>query len=404
MLSAPYAIEPAPRTLKSIAERLDVPRAFDDAGLDLARFMARQYLCTLGEALSAVVLADAIPRVRDSFVRRERPNAQRLRSVPTALIRLVWDDLTDGFSLEQLVRHPEARRIADRTALLGAVRALVRAGALARERRVVDPRTSEYRVRVLEPGDGSIRGKKAEALAAFVREHSGIPRADAVLAGFNAAVITRTVRSGAVLERYVRPHADRKVRAAVAPALVPTPEQARAVSWIDEALAAGQTAAALLYGVTASGKTLIYIHAIERALREGGRAIVLVPEISLTPQTAQRFEAAFGDRVAVLHSALSERERFDAWQACARGEIDVVVGARSAVFAPLDAVRLLIVDESHDPSYKQEVVPRYQTVAVAHERMKRENGVLLLGSATPSLESYAAAKAGRIVLDRKSVV
>ena len=87
--------------------------------------------------------------------------------------------------------------------------------------------------------------------------------------------------------------------------------------------------------MTGSGKTFVYVEAIERVLREGGRAIVLVPEISLTPQTAQRFEAAFGDRVAVLHSALSERERFDAWQACARGEIDVVVGARSAVFAPL---------------------------------------------------------------------
>ena len=120
-------------------------------------------------------------------------------------------------------------------------------------------------------------------------------------------------------------------------------------------------------------------------MREGGRAIVLVPEISLTPQTARRFEAAFGERVAVLHSALSERERFDAWQACARGEVDVVVGARSAVFAPLRDVRLLIVDEAHDPSYKQEVVPRYHAVAVARERMRLEGGVLLLGSATPSL-------------------
>jgi primosomal protein N' (replication factor Y) len=135
-------------------------------------------------------------------------------------------------------------------------------------------------------------------------------------------------------------------------------------------------------------------------VRQGGRAIVLVPEISLTPQTAARFEAAFGDRVCVLHSALSERERFDAWAACARGEIDVVVGARSAVFAPLTNVRLTVVDESHDGSYKQDVVPRYNAVAVASARMRLEGGLLLLGSATPSLESYAAAKAGRIALLR----
>ncbi len=125
---------------------------------------------------------------------------------------------------------------------------------------------------------------------------------------------------------------------------------------------------------------------------------MLVPEIALTPQTAGRFESAFGDRVAVLHSALSDRERFEAWQACARGEIDVLVGARSAVFAPLENVRLIVVDEAHDSSYKQDVVPRYDAVTVARERMRRAGGVLVLGSATPSLESYAAAKAGRIAL------
>ena len=144
----------------------------------------------------------------------------------------------------------------------------------------------------------------------------------------------------------------------------------------------------------------MYLHAIARVLGRGGRAIVLVPEIALTPQTAARFEAAFGDRVAVLHSALSDRERFDAWQAAARGEIDVVVGARSAVFAPLDDVRLIVVDEAHETSYRQDTVPRYDAVAVARERMKRANGVVVLGSATPSLEDYARAKAGRFPMVR----
>jgi primosomal protein N' (replication factor Y) (superfamily II helicase) len=133
---------------------------------------------------------------------------------------------------------------------------------------------------------------------------------------------------------------------------------------------------------------------------EGGRAIVLVPEISLTPQTARRFESAFGDRVAVLHSALSERERYDAWQAAARGEVSVVVGARSAVFAPLPDVRLIVVDEAHETSYKQDTAPRYHAVSVARERMRREGGVLILGSATPSIEEYAKAAAGRYPLVR----
>jgi primosomal protein N' (replication factor Y) (superfamily II helicase) len=154
----------------------------------------------------------------------------------------------------------------------------------------------------------------------------------------------------------------------------------------------------LLYGVTGSGKTYVYVEAIKRVVRSGGRAIVLVPEISLTPQTSRRFEEAFGERVAVLHSALSERERFEAWQACMRGEIDVAVGARSAVFAPLDDVRLCVIDEAHETSYKQDTSPRYHAVTVARERMRAGNGVLLLGSATPPIERYEAAQRGKIEL------
>lgn len=386
------------KALKPVLERLEVPRAFDETGLHLAAFVAEHYICTLGEALGAVILADAVPRMRDSFVRNGAPNPGRYPSVPPKLLRLIWEELPDGFALEQLLRHPESRRIAERSALLRYVGSLVRARALRRERRLVNPRTSEYRVRVLEPGDRTIRGRKAEALVALARERVTLPRSEALLAGFSNAVIARAVRSGALRERFAPIALRTRLEEAVSMFPEATPEQARALAWIQAALEARQFAAALLHGVTASGKTFVYVKAIEKVVSEGGRAIVLVPEISLTPQTAQRFEAAFGDRVAVLHSAMSERERFEAWQACARGEIDVVVGARSAVFAPLQRVALTIVDEAHDPSYKQDSVPRYNAVAVARERMRREGGVLVLGSATPSLESYAAAKSGRLAL------
>jgi primosomal protein N' (replication factor Y) (superfamily II helicase) len=398
VVSSVREAEPPAYPLRALLERLEVPRAFDETGLHLARYMAEHYLCTLGEALSAVVLADAVPRMRDTFERSGRPNPRQCRSVPPRLIRLIWEDLEDGFALEQLLHHPEARRAADRSSLLAYVRVLVRAGALSRKRRFIDPRMSHYRVRVLEPGEGSIRGSKAQALLRFVEADPGVARSGALLAGFSNAVIARALRLGALREREITPALTRAARTPDEPATQATNEQAQALRWLQTALETRRFGTALLYGVTASGKTFVYVEAIKRVVREGGRAIVLVPEISLTPQTAKRFEAAFGERVAVLHSALSERERFEAWQACARGEIDVVVGARSAVFAPLVGVRLLIVDEAHDPSYKQEVVPRYQAVAVARERMKHEGGILLLGSATPSLESYAAAQAGRIAL------
>ncbi len=334
------------------------------------------------------------------FVPGRAPSVGRYRSVPSRLVRLIWDELAEAFTLEQLLRHPEARRTGDRAALLRHVQALVRGGALQRQRRLIDPRTGAYRVRVLDLGEGSVRGKKAEALVAFVRANPGAPRADALLAGFSQAVIARAISAGAVCERQVRPEIAVHEPSRTSHRPTPTGEQAKALRWIEGALDRRRFDAALLYGVTGSGKTNVYIEAIEHAIQNGGRAIALVPEISLTPQTTRRFEAAFGRRIAVLHSALSQRERFDAWQACARGEIDVVVGARSAVFAPLRDVALLIVDEAHDPSYKQEAVPRYNAVEVARERMRYEGGALLLGSATPSLESYAAATAGKIALLR----
>jgi primosomal protein N' (replication factor Y) len=386
-------------TLKAVRERLAVPRAFDETGLHLARFIAEQYLCTLGEAIGAVVLGGAIPRMRDSLVRSEvEATPARYPSVPQKLLDLIWEEFDERFPLEYVLRHPEARRAADRTALLAHVRTLVRAGSLRRVREVVEPRTSERRRRALEPAEGHVEGKKAQALSAFVRDRPGVGRPDALLAGFSNGVIARAIKAGAVREVTLRADPTRAASEPPEPVLLPTSEQSVALQYIEEALQRRRFETALLYGVTGSGKTYVYVEAIARVLRDGGRAIVLVPEISLTPQTAARFEAAFGDRVAVLHSGLSERERFDAWVACARGAVDVVVGARSAVFAPLQDVRLTIVDESHDPSYKQEVVPRYHAVAVASARMRREGGMLLLGSATPSLESYAAAKQGRIAL------
>ncbi len=398
---SPVREVPAGQPLKPVLAHLDVPRAFDETGLHLAGFVAEQYLCTLGEALGAVVLADAVPRMRDSFVRIvEKPEAARYPSVPPRLLPLIWEELPDNFALEQLLRHPEARRAADRRGLLRHVGALVRSGALRRERRMTNPRTTEYRVRLLEPGERTIRGTKAAALVAFVRSRGTAPRADALLAGFANAVIARAVREGALVERRVRAAPHGGARPAAERSVEPTPDQQRALLWIESAVRRERFDAALLFGVTGSGKTFVYVRSIEAIVRAGRRAIVLVPEISLTPQTAQRFEAAFGDRVAVFHSALSSRERFEAWQACARGEVDVVVGARSAVFAPLPDVGLLVVDEAHDPSYKQDTVPRYNAVAVARERMRRERGVLVLGSATPSLESYAAAHRGRIALLR----
>ncbi|QSH42174.1 primosomal protein N' [Lentisphaerota bacterium ZTH] len=154
----------------------------------------------------------------------------------------------------------------------------------------------------------------------------------------------------------------------------------------------------LLHGVTSSGKTEVYLQAISRALENGREAIVLVPEIALTPQTVRRFRARFGDMVSVLHSRLTEGERFDEWSKINDGLVKIAVGARSALFAPFQKLGLIIVDEEHESSYKQGEAPRYHARDVAVLRGKMEDAVVILGSATPSFESYKNALDGKYEL------
>ena len=171
-------------------------------------------------------------------------------------------------------------------------------------------------------------------------------------------------------------------------------EQAAALA----AIASDDPKPVLLHGVTGSGKTEVYLQAIARELEAGRGAIVLVPEISLTPQTVQRFASRFGPLVAVLHSALSDGERYDEWHRIRRGDARVVVGPRSAVFAPVRDLGLIVVDEEHDSSYKQEESPRYNARDIAVVRAGLEGAKAVLGSATPSLESWLNAKRGKYVL------
>lgn len=176
------------------------------------------------------------------------------------------------------------------------------------------------------------------------------------------------------------------------PPHAPTPAQQQAIERIVEG---DPGDVFLLHGVTGSGKTLVYLEVLRRVVDIGGRsAIVLVPEIALTPQTVDRFRGVFGDRVAVLHSALSDGERLDAWRALRRGEKRIAVGARSAIFAPLTDVGAIIVDEEHETSYKQNETPRYHARDVAIVRARHAGAVTVLGSATPSLESWVLAQEG----------
>jgi len=217
---------------------------------------------------------------------------------------------------------------------------------------------------------------------------------------FSPSVLKGLVARGlAVVESEVVARDPFAARPAPLPAPhTPTPAQQAAIAALT---GASPGEAFLLHGVTGSGKTLVYIELLRRIVNERGRsAIVLVPEIALTPQTVDRFRAVFGDRIAVLHSALSDGERYDAWLALRRGEKRIAVGARSAVFAPVPDLGAIVVDEEHEGSYKQGEAPRYHARELALVRARAEGAVVVLGSATPSLESWVNAQAGKYRLLR----
>lgn len=174
-----------------------------------------------------------------------------------------------------------------------------------------------------------------------------------------------------------------------------TEEQQNALRLIDEAIDKEMREIFLLHGVTASGKTQVYMEAIARCLEKGKSAVMLVPEISLTNQILERFIGRFGkEQIAVMHSRLTPRERYDEWQRIRSGKAKIVIGARMGVFAPLDNIGIIVMDEEHEASYKSDMTPKYDTVEVAAKRLQASNGVLLMGSATPSVTSYERCREG----------
>lgn len=177
-----------------------------------------------------------------------------------------------------------------------------------------------------------------------------------------------------------------------------SPSQTTAYEAIEKELLSDKAKAALLFGVTGSGKTKVIMKTIDRTLAEGKRVIMLVPEIALTPQTVNIFCRRYGERVAVIHSSLSQGERFDAWRRIKRGDVDLVIGTRSAIFAPVENLGLIVIDEEHEHTYKSESDPKYHARDIAAFRCGKNNALMLLASATPSLESFYKAKSGSYTL------
>jgi primosomal protein N' (replication factor Y) len=255
-------------------------------------------------------------------------------------------------------------------------------------------------IRLITLGAGEPKTEKQRAAFEMAKRlTSPMIRAEfAKHAAASSAVLAGMVRAGLLIETKVRPEID-----AMAEALAEKPKEIQLTPAQEDALRIiEQGGVVLLHGVTGSGKTEVYLRAIARAVAQGKQAIVLVPEIALTPQTVSRFKARF-PRVAVLHSVLTQADRARQWRAIRNGEIDVIVGARSAVFAPTKALGLIVLDEEHEAAYKQENDPRYHAREVAVHRAMLEGATVILGSATPSLEALYRAQTGNYRMARLPV-
>jgi primosomal protein N' (replication factor Y) len=243
--------------------------------------------------------------------------------------------------------------------------------------------------------------RKAAVLRYLLAHPSGVLHADLrLVAGGDSGVLKSLVRDGVIRFTEMEIFRDPFSGADGPDSFSLNPEQKAALESVEGALAEGQFRPFLLFGVTGSGKTAIYTEAIAQVLAGGGGAIYLVPEIALTPLLARKLKGLFGDAVSLLHSGLRSTERYDEWRRVREGRARVVLGARSAVFAPVHPLKLIVVDEEHDPAYKQDDSPRYNARDLAILRAKMEGASVILGSATPSMESYEKALKGKYRLLR----
>lgn len=396
--------------VKSVLEILDEEPIFPDRLLHLCRWVADYYVAPLGLMLRAALppglLTETSYRVR-LLVDPAGVERKLLSSAEAALVSRLAE-------ASGPLRPATLRDAVGSGSVWPTLRALRQHGLVEIETRAPAGEAHVLRQRVLritqalptltarEQAFGRARRQRE---AYEILESMGGTSPTAQLTGrlgFSASVLTGLVEkklAELTVERVVRdPLADLKAfdgSGGNEIPLEPTPAQAAVIAGLRSQACLENPGVALLRGVTGSGKTLIYLELMEELVMRGGRsAILLVPEISLTPQTVAVLRARFGEIVAVLHSGLSAGERYDEWRALREGKKRIAVGARSAIFAPVRELGLIVVDEEHEGTFKQSETPRYQARAVAAVRARLEQCLCLLGSATPSLESWARAEEG----------
>ncbi|MGH0035236.1 MAG: replication restart helicase PriA [Myxococcota bacterium] len=395
-----------PSSLASIEAVVDPEPVLGSDWMAVLRASAERALCPVGLALQAALPAGAAPRSVREWALTPRGREALARGAVRGEARALLERLARGSATRGALARGAAgaRRQLSALARDGLVReqAVLRSGTRA---------TTERFVRL--KGGLDVEAACADQLARAPRQADLLRRIAELVDAATPAVDARRLAGGAALRSLAeRGLVEIEERPGGGPAVPPTrdhppeltPDQRRALAPIEGAIRDGRAERFLLHGVTGSGKTEIYLRAVASALAAGRTALVLVPEITLTHQIVARLRARFGDALAVLHSGLRPGERLAQWERLRRGETPIAVGARSALFAPLERLGVIVIDEEHDPAYKNEEGFRYHARDLAARRALADGCPIILGSATPSLETRFAAEQGalsRVVLPRR---
>ncbi|HTW57053.1 MAG TPA: primosomal protein N' [Terriglobales bacterium] len=402
-------------TAKNILSVLDATPVLDQQLLRLARWIADYYLAPIGEVFRTMLPLNAeFKRTIGYRITEDGQMALHLAGMSgsSARSRRTPEEQAAEFRvLDYLAGREAVQGAADAVreeTLRSATRAsrailggMVRKNWLAREDlSAAQDATRRVKIAVLASADGKLNGNQQIIMDTLAASGGRVPVETLQSLEVPRTTLGTLVRRGLV--QIVEEPANFTVsRSTPRPSLFDfdlNAAQQAALRRLRDSVAAGKFSGMLLHGVTGSGKTAVYLAGMRAVLEAGRSAILLVPEIGLTPAVAADLHQIFGDEVAILHSALSDRERAEQWHRIKRGEARMVVGTRSAVFAPVSDLALIIVDEEHDASYKQEETPRYHARDVAVMRAKMANATVVLGSATPSLESYFNARKNKYAL------
>ena len=387
--------------LKSIVAVLDEVPLLNDEMLSLVTYLKENTFCTLFEAAKAMLPSGIGLNYVVSFMVDENVSSTVIEKLTTEE-KEVFDFLKDSCKFEKKEKILSSLGFAADSVVL---EKLVKKGVLISnvdtKRKTGDLTVKNVRIALSEEEAESklcsLTAKQRSVLSLLLDIGSASVKEVCYFTGVTVAVISALCKKGFVevfdSEVYRKPRITAEKEKKPIPAL--TENQEKAFNYLAEKVDENKAGAALLFGVTGSGKTQVFIKLIEKVVNNGKGVIVMVPEIALTPQTINVFYSYFGDTVSVFHSALSAGERIDEWKRVKNGDARIAIGTRSAVFAPFDNLGLIVMDEEHEHTYKSEMTPRYHARDIAKFRCVKNDAFLLLSSATPSVESYKNALDGK---------